>query len=105
MTNKKPKRSNQSNAISRWDDEGGASSAGDRSVRKRSSGIGQQPVKGAAAPTHTEDRQSNSDVPGKGRLAVRGGVLRKKGRQSNNGTANATDKANVHQTGVETAMA
>ena len=79
MTNKKPKRSNQSNAISRWDDEGGASSAGDGSVRKHSSGIG-QPVKGAVAPTHTEDGQSNSDVPGKGRLAVRGGVLRKKGR-------------------------
>jgi hypothetical protein len=79
MTNKKPKRSNQSNAISRWDDEGGAPSAGDRSVRKHSSGI-EQPVKGAVAPTHTEDSQSNSDVPGKGRLAVRGGVLRKKGR-------------------------
>ena len=71
--------SNQSNAISRWDDEGGASSAGDRSVRIHSSGI-EQPVKGAVAPTHIEDCQSNSDVPGKGRFAVRGGVLRKKGR-------------------------
>ena len=79
MMNKKLKRSNQSNAISRSDDEGDAPSAGDRSVRKHSSGI-EQPVKGAAAPTHTKDRQSNSDVPGKGRLAVRGGVLRKKGR-------------------------
>ena len=79
MTNKKPKRSNQSNAISRWDDEGGAPSAGDRSVRNRSTGI-EQPVKDAVAPTHTEDCQSNSDVPGKSRLAVRAGVLRKKGR-------------------------
>jgi hypothetical protein len=79
MINKKPKRSNQSNALSRWDDEGGAPSVGVGSVRKHSGGI-KQPVKGAAAPTHTEDRQSNSDVPGKGRLAVRGGVLRKKGR-------------------------
>ena len=68
MINKKPKRSNQSNALSRWDDEGGAPSVGDRSVRKHSSGI-EQPVKGAV------DCQSNSDVPGKGRLAVRGGVL------------------------------
>jgi RNA polymerase sigma-32 factor len=44
-----------------------------------SSGI-EQPVKGAVAPTHIEDCESNSDVPGKGRFAVRGGVLRKKGR-------------------------
>ena len=73
MTNKKPK------CISRWDDEGGASRASDRSVRKHSSGI-EQPVKGAVAPTHTEDCQSRSDVPGKGRLAVRGGVLHKKGQ-------------------------
>jgi len=79
MTNKKPKRSNQCNAISRWDDEDGASSAGDRSVRKHASGIG-QPVKGAVALTHTEDCQSNSDVPGQGRLAIRGGALRTKGR-------------------------
>jgi hypothetical protein len=43
--------SNRSNAISRWDDEGGASSAGDRSVRIHFSGI-EQPVKGAVAPTH-----------------------------------------------------
>jgi hypothetical protein len=78
MTNKKPKRSNQSDAISRWD-ESGASSAGDRSVIKHSSGI-EEPAKGAVDPTHTEDCQSNSDVPGKGRLAVRGGALRKKGR-------------------------
>ena len=74
MINKKPKRSSQSNALSKWDDEGGAPSVGDRSVRKHSSGI-EQPVKGVVAPTHTEDCQSNSDVPGKGRLAVRGGVL------------------------------
>jgi hypothetical protein len=51
MTNKKPKRSNQSNAISRWDDEGGASSASDRSVRNCSTGI-EQPVKDAVAPQH-----------------------------------------------------
>ena len=86
MTNKKSKRLSQSNAISRWDDEGGAPSAGDRSVRNHSTGI-EKPVKGAVAPTHTEDCQPNSDVPGKGRLAVRGdvlpvrpGVLRKKRR-------------------------
>jgi hypothetical protein len=79
MTNKKPKRSNQSYAISTWDDEGGASSASDRSARKHASGIG-KPVKGAVAPTHTEDCRSNSDVPGKGRLAVRNSALRKKGR-------------------------
>jgi hypothetical protein len=80
MTNKKSKRSSKSNAISRWDDEGGApSAAGDRSVNKHSTGT-EQSVKRAVAPTHTEDRHSNSDVPGKGRLAVRRGVLRKKGR-------------------------
>jgi hypothetical protein len=79
MTNKKPKRTNQSNAISRWDDEGGAPSASDRSVRNCSTGI-EQPVKGAVAPPHTEDCQSNSDVPERSRLAVRTGVLRKKGR-------------------------
>jgi hypothetical protein len=78
MTNKKPKRSKQSSAVSRWDDEGGAPSAGDRSVRNRSTGVKQSVD--AAAPTQTEDRQSNSDVPGKDRLAVRGGILRKKGR-------------------------
>ena len=59
MMNKKLKRSNQSNAISRSDDEGDAPSAGDRSVRKHSSGI-EQPVKGAVAPTHTEDCQSRA---------------------------------------------
>ena len=57
---------------------GAPSAAGDRSVRKHSSGT-EQSVKGAVAPTHTEDRQSNLNVPGKGRLAVRGGILRKKG--------------------------
>ena len=42
--------------------------------------VEQDLLEGNSWPTHSEDLQSNSDVPGKGRLAVRGGVLRKKGR-------------------------
>ena len=79
MTNKNRSARTKAMPSQGGNDEGGASSAGGRSVRKHSSGI-EQPVKGAVAPTHIEDCQSNSDVPGKGRLAVRGGVLRTKGR-------------------------
>jgi hypothetical protein len=52
------------------------------------------PSADAVAPNHIEDRQSNSDIPGKGRLAVQGGVLRSKGTNDKK-TANAEDKADV----------
>jgi hypothetical protein len=78
MANKKPMHSDQSNAISRWNNEGGAPGAGDP-ARQHFRRI-ERLRKGAVESTHTEDCGPNSATPGKGRLAAQGGVLRKKGR-------------------------
>jgi hypothetical protein len=61
MARREPKRSTQSAALN-------------RPARKRYSDA-EQPSKSARPPRQAEGRHSKPDVPGEGRLAVRGGVL------------------------------
>jgi hypothetical protein len=60
MARRETKRSTQSAALN-------------RPARKRYNGT--EPTKNARPPRQAEGRHSKPDVPGKGRLTVRGGVL------------------------------